>query len=169
MDIFEFAMKMELDGKTFYENHAASETNADLKTIFESLAEEELRHYRIFKGMKDNPADTSLSDLLSGPSTLTTVKNIFEKMAQAGDRDAFGEDKISVWTEALRIEERAEVFYKEKAAEETDDNRKNLFELIAAEEYNHIQMIDSVLMYLKQPDSFAASAQYRNFRSIEGM
>lgn len=167
MDVIEFAMKMELDGRAFYEKHAAATSDPDLRQILQTLAEEEDRHYRFFRSLKERPAD-SPSAAFSAPGTIRQVQNIFEDMSQNTEPKTFGDDVLSVWTEALRIEEKAVKFYTEQARSETDPARRNLLLKIAAEETNHVYMIDGVLMYLKHPDAFAESAQFKNFQSLEG-
>jgi len=168
MDIFEFALKMEADGKAYYEKQAALIDNPELKNILLNLAEEEKHHIEIFKRLRDNPDDVSGGELLSGEKTLKNVRNIFEQMAQANDNKPFGDDSITVWKTALQNEIKAEAFYREKAALENDPKRKALLERIADEEENHKQMIDGVIMFLKQPQAFAESAQYKDFQSVEG-
>jgi len=169
MDIIKFAMKMELDGKAYYEKHAARTRDAHLKEILLTLAEEEQRHFEVFRRLRENADDISGGDILNGSETLKQVQNIFEQLSQENDTTSFNDDVISVWTEALRTEEKSEAFYKEKAGEEPDEAKKDLLLKIAAEENNHIMMIDGILMYLKDPATFAESAQYRNFRSLEGL
>lgn len=168
MDIIEFALKMEQDGKAFYEKAAAETTDPQLKEILLSLAEEEKNHYEFFRRLKVNPLDLSGGDILKGNETLKNVKNIFETMAANTDKKPFDDDVVAVWTQALRTEEKAVQLYSEQADKETDAVRKDLLLKIAAEEKNHVSMIDGVLMYVKQPAAFAESAQYRNFRSLEG-
>jgi rubrerythrin len=167
-DIIKFAMKMEIDGKAFYEKEAAATDNAQLKQVLTTLAEEEDRHFRFFKQMMDNPTSIPSLDAFSSPGTVKDVQNIFQTMAAEDKDKQFGDDVITVWTEALRIEEKAVAFYTEKADAESDTDRKNLLAAIAEEEQRHVHMIDSVLMYLKQPQAFAQSAQYKNFMSLEG-
>lgn len=58
--------------------------------------------------------------------------------------------------------------YREAAGNETDDKRRKLFEKIADEEKNHIYLVDNMLSFTKDPSSFMASAQYKNFMSWEG-
>ncbi len=168
MDIIEFALKMERDGIAFYEKQAAATDDPDLKGILETLAEEEERHYRFFKTFKDNPDQAPSADTFAAPGAVGRVQNIFEKMSRDTEKRRFGDDARSVWTEALRIEERAVEFYTGKAAEESDPDRKRLLERIAEEEKNHIHMIDGVLIYLKDPATFAQSAAFKNFQSLEG-
>ena len=167
MDMYEFAMKMELDGQEFYERQAAATQDKQLKEILMSLAEEEKNHYDIFKQLRDNQV-ASIGELATGNDTLNKIKNIFVEMSQTPEGTSFGEDAIAVWTEALQIEEKSVKFYIEKAHAETDAEKKCILEKIADEERNHIHMIDGVLTYLKFPDAFAESAQFKNFQSLEG-
>ncbi len=159
---------MELDGKAFYEANAGRTDNTRLKEILLTLAEEENRHFEVFKRLMENVKDTSGGDILSGGDTLKKVQNIFEQLAESGGEAPFGAEAIEVWTEALRTEEKSEAFYLEHAEKDDDPKRKDILLKIAHEENNHIQMIDGILMFLKDPSGFAASAQYKNFKSIEG-
>jgi len=168
MDIFEFAMKMEVDGKHYYEEQAAKTTQKELKEILKTLAEEEQRHFNFFKKMRDGETATAADEIKTSTPTLEKVKNIFVELGADRTKKTFGEDQQAVWTEALRIEEKAESFYREKAKEEKDEALKRLLILIAEEEQNHVHMISSVLTYLKFPDTFAESAQFKNFQSLEG-
>ncbi|MFH2036276.1 MAG: ferritin family protein [Candidatus Zixiibacteriota bacterium] len=167
-DIFKFAMKMEIDGKMYYEKQAAKTDNPKLKEILLTLAEEENRHIEVFRRLSENIDDIGSGDILAGGETLKKVQNIFEKLSSGEEKVPFGGDAISVWTEALRTEEKAEQFYRIKADEDSNKGRKKLLNRIADEEKNHIMMIDSILMFMKDPATFMASTQYMNFKSLEG-
>ena len=168
MEILEFAMKMELDGKAFYDKQARQFKDKDLKKIFNLLAEEEERHYKFFKNMKDGKNDQALKNLSSSNKSLSTIKNIFVEMSENNENKSFGDDEVATWKKALEIEEKAESFYRQKANEESDTEKKKLLNLIADEEQDHIHMIAGVLSYLKFPDAFAESEQFKNFQSLEG-
>jgi rubrerythrin len=168
MDIIEFAMQMELDGKAFYERNAATATDPELKKMFTMLAEEEQRHYNFFSRLKEGRTHLAIKQIDARSSILDHVKNIFRQLSERRQKKSFDHDVKSAWTEALRIEEKAENFYREKAEIENDGERKKLLNLIADEERNHIHMIDGVLTYLKYPETFAESAQFKNFMSWEG-
>ena len=168
MDILEFAMQMELDGKAFYEKHAKSTSMKELKEILLTLAEEEEKHYQFFKKMKEGKTDLTVKDFSYQSKSLAQVKNIFVDMANNNDNSVVKDSEKDVWEEALKIEEKAVAFYSEKAISETDTERKNLLLAIAEEEKRHVHMIDSVLTFLKFPDTFADTAQFKNFQSLEG-
>ncbi|NMC42840.1 MAG: hypothetical protein GYA46_02890, partial [candidate division Zixibacteria bacterium] len=80
----------------------------------------------------------------------------------------FGNDALSAWKEARRVEEKSAAFYLDQVAAESDPGRKALLEQIAEEERNHIALIDGIMVFLKQPAAFADSAQFKNFLSLEG-
>ncbi len=168
MNIFDFAMQMELDGKTFYEKKAQETKHADLKKILQMLAEEEQKHYNFFRQLRDGKTDLAEKEVSGGSGTLDKVKNIFVELSNGPQGRSFGEDELSVWKEAMRIEEKAVAFYSEKASDEADANQKRLLTMIANEERNHVHMIDGVLSYLRFPEDFADSAQFKNFQSLEG-
>lgn len=168
MDILEFAIKMELDGKAYYDKHARRTNDNDLKRIFKLLSEEEDRHYHFFKKMQEGKHEEAAKQISNTKDTLMQVYNIFIEMTKTNDDKSFGEDELTAWTEALRIEEKAESFYREKSLEESDSAKKKLLEAIADEERNHVHMIEGVLTYLKFPEAFADSVEFKNFQSLEG-
>jgi len=74
VDIYDFAMQMEQDGERFYRTLADSVPDKGLKSIFTTLAEEELKHFRTIQRMKANTFSMEDSSLLEG------IKSIFKVM-----------------------------------------------------------------------------------------
>jgi len=168
MDIFKFAMQMELDGKSFYEKGAAATDDNNLKQIFLTLAEEEQRHYNIFKKISEGEMDAAEDFTKNRGKTIATAKNLFQKMTEAGQDTLPGDDIKAVWKEAIGIEEKSEKMYRDEAAKEKNPERKSILNRIADEEKNHIYLIDNMISFLKDPQSFMASNQFASFQSWEG-
>ena len=168
MDIFDFAIQMEVDGRAFYEKGAAAAKNAEQRKIFLMLAEEEERHYRIFKNLKEGQLNTAKEFAANRAKTVATTKNLFQKMAEEGKNTLFGDDVRALWKEAMVIEEKSEKMYREAAAKEKDLERQKLFNKIADEEKNHIYLIDNMLSFMNDPESFVESHQFASFKSWEG-
>ena len=168
MDIIEYALNMEKDGKVFYEKAAVSTSNPDLKEILLTLAEEERIHYEFFSRLKKDSTDLTAGRILTESSSLDKIKNVFAALSNNKEGVEQAHDAVSLWTQALRLEEKAVRLYRDASGKETDGEKKKLLVLIAGEEENHVQMINVVLMYLKQPAAFADSAQFKNFMSLEG-
>ena len=70
MNIFDFAMKMEQDGKAYYEKLAAETDIVGLKNIFTSLAVDEQKHYETIQAIK---TDTKLK--MTDSTVLEAAKN----------------------------------------------------------------------------------------------
>ena len=167
MDILDFAMQMELDGTAFYERAAAASQRSEIRDIFLYLAEEERRHHRFFKSLKEgSDPDTAARELQSGPAR--TPKSIFVQLIKKNDDQTFGDDVKSVWTEALRIEEKSAKLYRDEARKEKDPKRRDLLNRIAEEERTHIYLIDNMLSFMADPQSFVESQKFAAFKSWEG-
>lgn len=164
MNVFEFAMKMEQDGKAYYEKMAEQADNVVVKNVLLELAADEEKHYRIFKKFRDGDL-SGLKDIQeTGSAVLTKAKNVFETIS-AGKEYSFGADIISAWKEAQAVEKKSEDFYREKAGEETSEDIKKALNLIADEEARHWTLIEYVLQFMDHPRRWIADAEWR---TIEG-
>ncbi len=166
MNIIEFAMQMERDGQVFYEKAAAAAPQSELKEIFLYLAREEERHFAFFKSMHEG--DTQAAVKVLGSSTMAKTKNVFVHLIEENGDATFGDDVRKVWTEALKIEEKAVKLYTEEAAREKNPERKELLQRIAEEERSHVYLIDNMLSFMADPQTFADSQNFANFKSWEG-
>ena len=160
MDIFEFAMKMETDGRNFYLEHAAKAPSPELKKILEELARDEEKHYAIFKAMKENR--TVEYEEAGKTNILRSVKNVFENL-KAQDKDfAFPVDAQKIWEKAREIERKSETFYREKANEVEDEKQKHILGRIADEEHKHWVTVESVIKFLDRPKHWLEDAEWNN-------
>ena len=158
MNVFEFGMQMELDGKAFYEKMAENAENSAVKKILTELAQDEQKHYNIFKKFRDGDL-SGLQDIQnSGTSALAKAKNVFQQIA-AEDK-TFSNDVKAAWKEAQEVEKKSEDFYREKATEADTDEGKKALNLIADEEAKHWTLIEHVIQYLDQPNRYIADAEW---------
>lgn len=164
MNIFEFAMKMELDGKNYYEENAATIDNPTLKNILLELARDEQKHYNIFKAMRNNiPVENQDSH---HTEILAKVKNIFETLKADDSGFSFTEDIKSIWLKARDIEKKAETFYREKINEVDGENNKNILRRIADEEHKHWILVENVISFLDRPGQWLENAEWGNIDDI---
>ncbi|UCD64652.1 MAG: ferritin family protein [Candidatus Zixiibacteriota bacterium] len=158
MNIFEFAMKMELDGKQFYEESATKVDSPELKRILMELAGDEQKHYTIFRALRDGmPVEYEEA---RKTRILSEVKNVFETL-KAQNRDfSFSGDVKEIWVKAQKIEKDSETFYREKANEMTDDKQKNILTRIADEEHKHWVTMENVISFLDRPKHWLEDAEW---------
>jgi rubrerythrin len=158
MNVFEHAMKMEQDGRAFYLEHAGKTNDPALKRVLSELADDELKHYNIFKAMHDRAkAEYKESEKTT---IVRTVKNVFEEMRSQNRDYTFAADAGRVWEIAREVEKKSEAFYREKASEMTDDNQKQIWNRIADEEHRHWNTIEQVIQFLNRPKQWLADAEW---------
>ncbi len=151
-------MKMELDGKQYYEESAAKVAHPELKRILMELASDEQKHYLIFRALRDGlPVQYEEA---KKTKILAEVKNVFENLKAQNKDFEFPEGAQKVWEHAREIEKEAETFYREKANEVNDDNQKNILTRIADEEYKHWVTMENVIKFLDRPNHWLEDAEW---------
>lgn len=168
MDILDFAMQMELDGRKFYLKGAEQTKDGSLKKIYEQLAEEEHRHYNIFKSLKAGDLSGAAKAMTSSKEQIGTARTLFREMTEKGMTTLPGESDREVWKQARAVEEKTVKLYTDEAAKEKDTTRKELLLKLADEEQTHVYLIENILQFLKDPEGFQSSQDYKNFMSWEG-
>ena len=119
--------------------------------------------------INEESARSAADDIaLKRGNTVTITKNVFQQLVESGATSLGGADARAMWKEAIEVERKSEQMYREAAEKEADETRRALWNKIADEEKNHIYLIDNMMSFLADPQSFVQSAQYSNFMSWEG-
>jgi len=161
IDAFEYAMKMEADGKMFYQEQAAVMPEPALKNIFLELANDEERHYNIFKAMKEGKK----GDFAEAFQTkiLASTKNIFQQLkAENRNIDDFPSAVREAWVKAREIEAKSEKFYREQAEKAGSGDQTKTWNMIADEEHKHWVAMDNVIRFLDRPNQWLEDAEWSN-------
>ncbi|PKK83622.1 MAG: hypothetical protein CVT49_07655 [candidate division Zixibacteria bacterium HGW-Zixibacteria-1] len=162
MNVFEFAMKMEQDGKAYYEKMAQNAGNASIKKILLDLANDELKHYNIFKKFSEGDFSGVAELKTTGTKVLETAQNVFQQIATSGKKFEFTSDIRSAWEEAQKVEKKSEDFYRIKAEEETNNDVKKTLKVIADEEHKHWALIEHVLQFIDRPKQWLEDAEWHH-------
>lgn len=168
MNIIDYALQMERDGRDLYRRKSQATANPELKKIMLNLADEEERHYQFFKRLKEGDEESAVSALETKSGTLNPNKTLFKELAEKGKPVLLTGDVRQTWVEALKIEEQVERMYRDEAGKETDPERKKLYHRIADEEKSHVYLIDNILSFLADPQGFTDSSKFKSFLSWEG-
>lgn len=155
MNVYEYAMKVEKEGEAYYREMAAAATNPGLKRIFTMLADEEIKHYNVFKGMMKKE-EMDLDNL----NLLTDTKTIFETLSQEKENVNFDAEQIQFYKDAIAREDDAHDFYATKANEIEDEKEKAIFLQIAEEEEKHKKVLEEIVLFLEEPADWVASAEF---------
>ena len=161
MNIFEFAMKMELDGKAYYEKLAAETAVTGLKTIFVNLAADEQKHYDTIQAIKSGTSGT-----MADSTVLEEAKNLFADLI--GDKNIVGSLKKSLdgYEHARKIEADSVRFYEDAAGKESNPDTAKLLLRIANEEKKHFNIMDNLYDFTLAPQNFLAWGEFSNLKEL---
>lgn len=156
MNVFEFAMKMEQDGEKFYRELAEKTSDAGLKKIFNTLADEEVVHYNTFKSLFEKTKTNAVES-----NVLDKAKNIFTEMKASGAVNVSdATSQIDAYKQAMKAEEEAYTFYEQKAAEVSDADEKDVLMTFAREERRHYRLLENVIEFVSRPDEWLENAEF---------
>ncbi len=164
MDIFDFALKMELDGEKYYRDQAEKVQYDDLKKVLIGLAEDEQRHYQIIQlaqnqTFKHIEADPLLSKI---PNVFAVNKN--KKFVPASNEviSKLKDEQFDVYNAALVKEKESVELYKKLKADAKGSAEKDVFESLMHEEEKHVEVIDNIIEMLNHVNDWVESAEFNH-------
>jgi hypothetical protein len=158
MNIFDFAMKMEEDGKAYYEKLASQTSLPGLRTIFTRLAEDEQKHYEIFQGLKTSGTVPAMQDT----TIIAEAKNVFEELPKGEETLKGLKGDLAAYQHAMKIESNSFQFYKKAAGEENNPVTQKLLARIADEEHKHFNVLENIFNFVNAPNQSLAWGEFSN-------
>ena len=158
MNVFEFAMKMEEDGKAYYEKLAEQATHPGLQTIFKRLAEDEQKHYEIFQQLKTGKTVPAMPD----SNIIDEVKNVFETLAKEETVLKGLAGAAAAYQHAMQVEADSFRLYEKAADEEKNPATKKLLVKVAGEEHKHFTILENVYHFVNAPNQYLAWGEFSN-------
>ena len=146
---------MEVDGRHFYLDMMKKTNNKGLKNILTMMADSEAKHYNVILDMQKNDKTEFSVDT----EVLTNVKNIFMKMKEEKDIDV-DVSQAEFYKKALKTEADARKFYLERADEEEDSHRKEIFLNLAEEERKHCVLLENMIGFVSQPADWLENPEW---------
>ena len=156
MNIFEFAMEKEKYSEDYYRRLADKTNNKGLETIFNMLADEEAKHYKIVSDMKEDVAPD-----LADTTVLSDTKDVFTKMRESAQKFSFDISQTELYKKAQDIEKQSQNFYLEKA-KEAEETRKEIFLRLAEEEKKHYFLLENIIDFVSRPQTWLENAEFHH-------
>ncbi|HXV21193.1 MAG TPA: ferritin family protein [Desulfuromonadales bacterium] len=158
MNVFDFAIKMELDGKAFYEKMAKGTNLAGLQAIFSQLAADEQKHYEIFLALKSQTQATAMEDT----TVLEQARNVFEVLLEQKETLGPIQGDLEGYRYAMKVEADSFRLYEDAAQKERNPDVKNLLLRIAGEERKHFSILQNILDFVNAPNQYLAWGEFSN-------
>jgi rubrerythrin len=161
MNVFDFALQMEMDGKAHYEKLAKGTPIAGLKNIFNMLAADEQKHFETIQAMK-----SSGHQFIAGSIVLDEARNVFQVLMD--DRAPLGGLKkdLDGYRHAMKIEADSVKLYEDMAKKENRENIVQLLLKIASEEKKHYNIMENLYDFVLAPENFLAWGEFSNLKEF---
>jgi rubrerythrin len=160
MNIFEIAMQMEKEGEAHYRKLASQADDEGLKNIFNLLADDEVKHFRVFEKMAGK-TEIEMSDT----PILDDVRKIFREMQEEAKSYTGAASQEQVYRRALEGEEENIAAYEEFLEQAVDDNEKAVIRKIIEEEKKHAFLLSGLIEFVRQPDAWLENAEFNQWES----
>jgi rubrerythrin len=158
MNVFDFAMKMEDDGKAYYEKLADQTSLPGLRTIFTRLAEDEQKHYEIFQELKTSGGVPAMQDT----TIIAEARNVFEALPKGEETLKGLKGDLAAYQHAMEIESDSFRFYENAASEEKSPETQKLLMRIAGEEHKHFSVLENIFDFVNAPNQSLAWGEFSN-------
>ncbi len=161
MNVFDFAMEMELDGKAHYEKLAARTPIVGLKNIFNMLAADEQKHYETIQSMK-----TGSFGAMAGSTALDQARNVFQGFMN--DKTLLGSlhKDLDGYRYAMHVEADSVKLYENMAKKENSVECVQLLLKIANEEKKHYNIMENLYDFVLAPQNYLAWGEFSNLKEF---
>jgi len=148
------ALDFEQRGHDYYKDIAAHAENPLTRTVFSTLADEELQHMERIRQLYD---ETGAGEAPSAPpgSLEEAVRRVFDN-TEWKEREAWKMDNAAAYDFATGLEREGYALYSRLAEESESDREREFYRRLQNEELNHLSALENVHNYLdRTADWFA--------------
>lgn len=161
MDVFEFALKMEEDGKTFYEKLAAETSVPELKRIFSLLASAEDEHRKAIESIKNNTSPGNADSTI-----LENAKNVFQGLLERKNILELLKRDHNGCLRAIKLAMAGTKLYDKMAAKETNPTTAKILAILAKEERRHLEIMENIYDFIEAPRDYLAWGESSNLKEF---
>lgn len=161
MNAIDYALKMEIDGKTFYEKQSKASTDPRIKQIFDMLAKDEQRHYDIINGFKKSFYN------YNGTDTFKTTKNIFSDMLNKKQTFSAEINVFDIYKQAIEMEKKSVELYSNEAIKSKNKDEKAVLLKLSEEEKKHQVILENLMEFIRKGDEWVESPEFSHLDEFD--
>ena len=162
IEVLQLAVRMEIEGKEFYQQASQKSSNKLAKDLFQHLANEEEIHRKKFEGIYDALKKGQNWPDVEPPSEKgQRLKSLFSEATKAmGSKIAVAKSELEAIKIAMDMEIKSYNLYHSRSEESTLPVEKRFYETLAGEERgHHLALIDSY-DYLSDPAGWFTKSEH---------
>ena len=157
MNVLDFAMKMELQGKAFYETQAQSTKIPGLKTVLLGLAADEQKHFDFLKGLQEGREWQ-----MANSRMLEQARTVFTEMLRKKDQLADLNEDVEAYRMGMKLEADSVRLYEDLASQAEKPETAQLYLKLASEEKKHFNILENICDFITRPKYYLQWEDYTN-------
>lgn len=163
------AIQTENDGRAFYQDATQRAANPLAKTVFETLADEELVHIETIKAFYDSLKETGSCPELEGfledrTKPQVRLENVFQKAHQRIDQEVKADaESLEAYKMAMELEQRAYDMYRQLLTDTDDEMARKLYQFMLEQENEHYAFLKETYDYLENPGDWFVKEERPHF------
>lgn len=161
MNVFDFALEMEKDGKAHYEKLAVGAPIAGLKNIFSALAADEQKHYETIQLMKAGDYGA-----MAGSTVLDEARNVFQGLMNEKTLLGSLHKDLDGYRYAMHVEADSVKLYENMAKKENSVECVQLLLKIANEEKKHYNIMENLYDFVLAPQNYLEWGEFSNLKEF---
>ena len=146
-EILATAKQLEVDGREFYLQTAGKTRNEVTKKMFESLADDELKHMEWIDGQSPGAITANKSNKALYDRLKTIFAEVPEEVKKAAEASSDDVEAIDI---ALEMEKKSRDAYAEWAKESEDEEIRELFSTLTGIEQFHYELLENTKDYFEK-------------------
>ncbi len=147
-EVFEMGMDVEKNGEAYYRKAAELVKDEKVKEVFLSLMKEEMKHYEIFKKLRESLPPKSSLPTVSDPEgqeglylEALVKSRLFNSEREAEELAGKVENEIEALRAALTFEKDTILFFQSMKSMTREDLGRNEIDMLVDEERKHVIQI----------------------------
>lgn len=157
MNVLDFAMKMELQGKAFYQTQAESTKLPGFRAIFLGLAADEQKHYDFLQKVKEGKEWQ-----MANTRMLEQARTVFTEMLRNKDQFEELREDVDAYRMGMKLEADSVRLYEDLASQAESPETAQLYLKLASEEKKHFNILENICDFITRPKYYLQWEEYTN-------
>ena len=154
MKLYDYAIKMELDGEQYYRDQAEKNKGHAIERVFTLLAKAEMKHAALLRSRQQGESvDKEMADLAADQNVFSALDD-FKADVTSIPR------QLDIYQLALGIEQKSIDQYKKLLETAATDPDRQLLSFLVDQEKQHYNLFDTLITLVGRPEEWVEDAEF---------
>ncbi|MFO7578503.1 MAG: ferritin family protein [Pelovirga sp.] len=158
MQVYDYAMELEQNGVEFYEKLSRAVEHDGVRKIFLWLAEDERKHYEIFRQLKARETPEKMAD----SRVLEEARDLFDRVLIDERSRSDLTTNLEAYRLAMSAEQESIDLYRRALEEQDDPVVKQVLNRILVEERKHFNVLENIYDFVNKPNQSLVWGEFSN-------